>query len=39
MPPSTSGRSAALLEAAGATPADRLTDADAAGLPLPREVW
>jgi glutaredoxin len=30
---------AALLEAAGATPADRLTDADAAGLPLPRDVW
>jgi hypothetical protein len=30
---------AALLEAAGATPADRLTDADAAGLPLPREIW
>jgi len=30
---------AALLEAAGGTPADRLTDADAAGLPLPREVW
>jgi hypothetical protein len=30
---------AALLETAGETPADRLTDADATGLPLPREVW
>lgn len=30
---------AALLEDAGAAPADRLTEADAAGLPLPRAVW